>query len=434
MDRIIPPLRQAFQTEDGYALAAVVSPTAPPSDPSRLTAIAQALNPANAQYELRSSLRPLLPSNDELTAWTDIFTAYHRSLLTLLSPTPDWVQSYQSWRDLLNALHRAYTQGHLEPWTLPILYSTTSHLRTLALRADATTSPTPSSLTADPTDPTLSSPNLEDCARQINRVFALCTQDRSPPPNRKYGTYYTAVLLFKTYFRLNSISLCKNIIRSIQASSADMPPLEFFPKSHRVSYSYYVGVVAFLEERYEQAETELEAAYGLCLAEGGERQAERILTYLVPVKLLVRHVLPSKALLVRHGRLEGLFGELTRAVKRGDLAGFDRALADGEDEFVRMRVYLTLERGRDVCARNLLRKVYLAGGWEEGKEGEVRRSRISVAEWRAGLKVVGEELESDEVEGLIAGLIYKNLIKGYISRAHSMVVLNKKGAFPGTGV
>ena len=28
----------------------------------------------------------------------------------------------------------------------------------------------------------------------------------------------------------------------------------------------------------------------------------------------------------------------------------------------------------------------------------------------------------------------QNLMKGYISREHSIVVLNKKGAFPGTGV
>jgi hypothetical protein len=30
--------------------------------------------------------------------------------------------------------------------------------------------------------------------------------------------------------------------------------------------------------------------------------------------------------------------------------------------------------------------------------------------------------------------ITKGLMKGYISREHQMVVLNKKGAFPGTGV
>lgn len=30
--------------------------------------------------------------------------------------------------------------------------------------------------------------------------------------------------------------------------------------------------------------------------------------------------------------------------------------------------------------------------------------------------------------------LLQGLMKGYISREHAMVVLNKKGAFPGTGV
>lgn len=167
-------------------------------------------------------------------------------------------------------------------------------------------------------------------------------------------------------------------------------------------------MVAFLEERYAEAEEALEEAYALCLAgQQGARQAERILLYLIPTKMLTKHVLPTRGLLGRHERLQGLFGPLCAAVRKGDLAGFDAALGEGEEEFVKMRIYLTLERGRDVCARNLLRRVYLSAGWEEGKEGEVRRSRISVAEWAAGLRVVGEDLEPEEVEGVIAGLIYK---------------------------
>lgn len=31
-------------------------------------------------------------------------------------------------------------------------------------------------------------------------------------------------------------------------------------------------------------------------------------------------------------------------------------------------------------------------------------------------------------------MLSQGLMKGYISREHQMVVLNKKGAFPGTGV
>lgn len=68
--------------------------------------------------------------------------------------------------------------------------------------------------------------------------------------SRKWGIYNIINLLFKTYFKLNSISLSKNILKAIQAYRGDMPPLESFPKAHQVTFKYYVGVIYFLEENY----------------------------------------------------------------------------------------------------------------------------------------------------------------------------------------
>ena len=37
------------------------------------------------------------------------------------------------------------------------------------------------------------------------------------------------------------------------ASHADLPPLEAFPKSHIVTFKYYLGLINFLEENYKEA-------------------------------------------------------------------------------------------------------------------------------------------------------------------------------------
>jgi hypothetical protein len=68
--------------------------------------------------------------------------------------------------------------------------------------------------------------------------------------SRKWGIYNIINLLFKTYFKLNSISLSKNILRAIQVYQGDMPDLEAFPMAHQVTFKYYVGVIYFLEENY----------------------------------------------------------------------------------------------------------------------------------------------------------------------------------------
>ena len=108
---------------------------------------------------------------------------------------------------------------------------------------------------------------------------------------------------------------------------------------------------------------------------------------------------------------------MSRCIKRGDLSGFDSALVAGEDEFVKRRIYLTLERGRDIALRNLLRKVFIAGGFEEAKDSTsapVRRTRIPVAEFGAAISIGSKErMDNDEVECLLANMIYK--VRVYLS-------------------
>ena len=273
-----------------------------------------------------------------------------------------------------------------------------------------------------------------------------------------------------------------------------MPTLDKFPKAHIVTFEYYVGIIHFLEEDYAkvlpgptsspqyhfcsfsqlipsfspQAKNHLSHALSLCLPTASSNRT-RILTYLIPTRLLTTHHIPSLALLAPHPTLQRLFTPLLQSLRTANLYGFDAALDANYDAFVRLRIYLTLERARDVVVRNLFRKVYLAGGMEGEKGAEVRRSRIPIGEFVAAMRLsmagrvrsgsttapqqqepptettpageptmvaaLARRLESvdrDEVECALANMIYKGLVKGYISRERAMVVLSKAGAFPGT--
>jgi hypothetical protein len=139
-----------------------------------------------------------------------------------------------------------------------------------------------------------------------------------------------------------------------------------------------------------------------------------VLTYLIPCHLVTTHTLPTKELLAPFPRLAQLFRSLSTCIKKGDLVGFDQAMTAGEEEFVKRRIYLPLERGRDIALRNLFRKVFLAGGFEEPKDDQpaIRRSRVPVAEFAAALQVgtnaTGRSrVDIDEVECLLSNLIYK---------------------------
>lgn len=233
--------------------------------------------------------------------------------------------------------------------------------------------------------------------------------------------------------QLNAITLCKNVIRALTATTTDMPPLDAFPKSHIVTFKYYVGVINFLEEDYVSAESHLMDALQLCPSTGSSLQQELILTYLIPAHLMTTHQLPTSTLFTNYPRLKALFQRISSHIKTGNLGAFDAALEENEDEYVKRRIYLTLERSRDIALRNLFRRVFVING---------KKTRVPVEEFRRamGFAVAGKdggtrkEVEPEEVECLLAGMIYKGLMKGYISREKSMVVLSNKEAFPGTGV
>jgi hypothetical protein len=235
-----------------------------------------------------------------------------------------------------------------------------------------------------------------------------------------------------TMFKLNAVTLCKNVMRALNASTTDTPPLDAFPKSHVVTFKYYVGLINFLEEDYISAEQNLLTALQLCKT-NAHKNHELILTYLIPAHLMTTHQLPTATLFDNYPGLRHLFQPICATIKSGNLQAFDAALSANEDEYVKRRIYLTLERGRDIALRNLFRSVFLINQ---------RKTRISVEEFRKamGFAIAGKgggtrkEVEPEEVECLLAGMVYKGLMKGYISRDKGMVVLSNREAFPGTGV
>ncbi|KAL2112730.1 hypothetical protein VUR80DRAFT_6612 [Thermomyces stellatus] len=455
MDELANELAESHSTGNGYQVAQILLPIPPPDRQDRLKSIWKGTNAASVKKDISKAMRKSsylknLP-DDEFTGWVDILTAYWKAVSEIVSMTepadsgkaPSWSKIYEAWKELTSFVVRGYTNHGFEAWTLPCLYVVGKHLYLYAIRSDEEKAKNPTTdkdlSLADDFDPEMEeSAQLRDSEQVLKRIFTLCLSDRAPlEESRKWGIYFIINLLFKTYFKLNSVSLSRTILKALSAYQGDMPPLEHFPTAQQVTFRYYAGVLAFLEENYQEADEHLTGAWLLCHKDA-LRNKERILTYLVPCRLLTSHKLPTKALLEPYPRLQQMFLPLAQCIRRGDLHEFDVALQEGEDVFVKQRIYLALERSRDIAMRNLFRKVFISGGFEEPKDGAapLRRTRIPIAEFQAAinLKSDGDRIDTDEVECFLANMIYKSLMKGYIARERGMVVLSKTGAFPGTGV
>ena len=53
--------------------------------------------------------------------------------------------------------------------------------------------------------------------------------------------------MLKLYFKLNTLRLCKPLIRSLEAPG--FPPFESFPKAQRVTQKFYSGRLAIFEDQ-----------------------------------------------------------------------------------------------------------------------------------------------------------------------------------------
>ncbi|EMD40529.1 hypothetical protein CERSUDRAFT_111125 [Gelatoporia subvermispora B] len=295
-------------------------------------------------------------------------------------------------------------------WTLPALFSIMRDLRDLAFDADLDASSKGQEGTA----------NMEEAARIISKAFSACVTDRQSPyaESRKWGVYYVVGLILKCYFRVRRISLSKNILRAIDANP-DIPPLSAYPRSHQVTYRYYIGMLSFLNEDFAKSEQELTLAFYNCHT-GARRNQQRILIYLLPLRVLRGH-LPSAELLKRFPVLEDLYTPFLSAIRSGNIKAYDSALEKFERRLVELNLWLTLERARELCIRGLFRKVWVASQ---------RGTRIPISLFHASLNIAGMDVSQEEAECLVANMVYRGYMRGYISHEKQMVVLANTNAFP----
>ncbi|KAJ7922345.1 hypothetical protein B0H13DRAFT_2411142 [Mycena leptocephala] len=294
-------------------------------------------------------------------------------------------------------------------WTLPALFSILRDLRDLAHDADWH-----AKVHSEQSE------CMVEAARIVAKAFSNCMTDRNSPADesRKWGVYYVVGLAMKCYFKVKRISLTKNIIKVLE-NNADIPALELYPRSHQVTYRYYIGMISFLNEEFVKAEQELTLAFYHCHVDAHENQA-RILAYLIPLRILRGH-LPSDELMYRFPVLADVFAPFVTAIRTGDIAAFDSALELREARLIELNLLLTVEKARELCLRGLFRRVWVASA---------KGTRIPLSMFHCALRISGIKVDIEEAECLVANMVYKGFMRGYISHEKQMVVLASTNAFP----
>jgi nuclear mRNA export protein PCID2/THP1 len=177
---------------------------------------------------------------------------------------------------------------------------------------------------------------LNNAALLLQESYSKSYGDRKElQPNAPYdedGSKKAAVLfivneLFRIYFRLNTLRLCKNVAKPTEAKKLH----EQGTMGQMVTYKYFSGRLCLFEDNFVEAELNLEYAYDNCPMNAIHNK-RCILRYLIPIKLY-RGKLPTLQLLQEYKLTE--FVDVVDGIRKGDLREFRNALLEYQHRFIR---------------------------------------------------------------------------------------------------
>ncbi|KAA0722689.1 PCI domain-containing protein 2 CSN12-like protein [Triplophysa tibetana] len=288
---------------------------------------------------------------------------------------------------LLLSFMKAFQAHKEENWALPIMFAVTLDLRIFANNAEQ---------------------QLQVKGKGKVGDIRACIDD-----SKKWGMLFLINQLFKIYFKINKLHLCKPLIRAIDSSNLK----DDYSVAQRVTYKYYVGRKAMFDSDFKPAEEYLSFSFTHC-HRSCQRNKRLILIYLLPVKMLLGHM-PSNQLLRKYDLMQ--FADVTKAVSEGNLLLLNEALVKHETFFIRCGIFLILEKLKIITYRNLFKKVYYL----------LKTHQLPLDAFLVALKMMKvEDVDIDEVQCILANLIYMGHIKGYISHQHQKLVVSKQNPFP----
>ncbi|GME67111.1 unnamed protein product [[Candida] boidinii] len=154
-----------------------------------------------------------------------------------------------------------------------------------------------------------------------------------------------------------------------------------------------------------------------------KRQQQLTLVYLIPLKIILKNEFPNKQLWLKYPDIKSILYELVNSIQHGDIHTFKLNIKKIEKFLLKKHLYSIYLQLISNVQLNLIINIFKLLKCNP---------KVSINDFLIGFELSSqkENFTTQEVELIIANLIYKNLIKGYISHGHLMVVLSKKDPFP----
>jgi nuclear mRNA export protein PCID2/THP1 len=191
LDQYLNAVYEATDSGQGEALANLISLQNPIFQRSRVT-----VNEDDIESYLQT------PVSEMITAHLHAVNAIH---------TNDWLKAFEHQCSLVGAITRWLQMQKDENWSLPVMHTACVELRLLALQAERIQKKSHSGIRVE---------FLEKAAESLMGCFRICASDNrsSEDATKRWGMLALINQLFKVYFKINKLNLCKPLIRAIESS------------------------------------------------------------------------------------------------------------------------------------------------------------------------------------------------------------------------
>jgi len=319
-----------------------------------------------------------------------------------------WKFGFQLLRLTIKILD-GYTQTN---WYLPLVYSGLELTQNVALKHDA------QFRDGDAVNTTMT--DMLTLTRTIRRNQGKSDTDAQ---SQKLAAVFVINQLLKLSFLTEQLSYCKTAMITADAYVSE---LHLFPKSHVVEFKFYRGRYNMFEENYKEAKADLEYALNVC-HKNATNSKLKILEILIPINLLFG-VFPKPQLLKKYS-LPHLSGVID-ACKAGDIGSFQKQMELHQQKYIESGIFLLITMIEPLCYRKVIQKLYLLmKKRHEAQEVKLKPHILPLPEISLAMKLQGADISNAELECILANLIYKNVIKGYIAH-NKALVLSKEAGFP----
>ncbi|VTJ83705.1 Hypothetical predicted protein [Marmota monax] len=223
INQYLQQVYEAIDTRDGASCAELVSFKHPHVANPRLQM-------ASPEEKCQQVLEP---------PYDEMFAAHLRC--TYAVGNHDFIEAYKCQTVIVQSFLRAFQAHKEENWALPVMYAVALDLRVFANNADQQLVKKGKSKVGD---------MLEKAAELLMSCFRVCASDTRAgiEDSKKWGMLFLVNQLFKIYFKINKLHLCKPLIRAIDSSNLR----DDYSTAQRVTYKYYVGRKAMFDSDFKQ--------------------------------------------------------------------------------------------------------------------------------------------------------------------------------------